>query len=168
MEEPRPELESDGVDVIPYAWGVKYARKYDVEWQKIIAAVRIFYEKMRKLQIERQKMSARRKLPEETIRHITCFMDATSLCRMSETCVVLNEMCASNSLWENLCQRRFSISSFSYKSKKGAKVDESNAKELYKAALASLLSILRPKAGQYVGTNFPLRISGIQHSIPAF
>jgi hypothetical protein len=136
-------------EILPYTFHLQYARENDSVWQNWISNVKILFAQLMAL-MKIKLVIPIRALPRETLLEITSYMDATSLCRASSVCASWIPICSRDTVWENLCRKKFSLSmsyfnaSSSFFNEEKISLD-SNAKHLYKMASTSLTSILRGK-----------------------
>lgn len=147
LEKSEGQDKSTACEILPYTFHLQYAREHDSIWQNWISNVKILFAQLMAL-MKIKLLIPRRALPRETLLEITSYMDAISLCRASSVCASWQSICSRDTVWENLCKKKFSLSmsyfnassSLFYEEKKSL---DSNAKHLYKMASTSLTSILR-------------------------
>lgn len=159
-------------DILPYAHNISYARQHDKEWQVIIQKIQALINKVIILQKLKRQQSKWDRIPQETLFEIVSYLDATSLYRSSVVCRLWKKLCSNEPVWENLCQKQFSISTSYFKSPTlrtptsayNNNLEEQNsnpdAKQLYKMASSSLVSILRGKTQSDISnvSSIPIRM----------
>ena len=102
-------MDTSTQQILPYAFFLIYARAHHQPFMRMVEQLRSMYLNVRRLHSQKRKV-----LPIETMREVTTYLDAVSLCRCAMTCTTWRTMCDRIELWEHLCQADYKISSYHF------------------------------------------------------
>mmetsp|Transcript_31747 Transcript_31747/g.32344 ORF Transcript_31747/g.32344 Transcript_31747/m.32344 type:complete len:151 (-) Transcript_31747:198-650(-) len=106
------------MELLKYGFHIAYVNKYDAEWISIGTYMKeILNAGEIKLPYKEKDVSKSiMLLPSENIMILFGYLDAVSLCSVSEVNQSWNKAAASGIFWENLCQTKFNISPSAFRS----------------------------------------------------
>ena len=115
------------MEVLPYAFSLLYACKYDPIWQQRVEQVKKW--------ILSKKISYKprdKSLPFEAVLEIFQYVDAKTLCRSAATCRAWYLLASDEVLWSRLLMSKFSVSLESFRASPSTReAGERSAKSLY-------------------------------------